>query len=123
MQNPKKLKVREEALRIASQTYRLTAGFPNHECFALASQMQRAAVSVGSNISEGCGGHGDRAFLAYLHRATGSLNELEFQLEVAVDLGYVGTDQCGTLLSQLRTTRRMIVRLMMVLRKRSQSSP
>ena len=120
MQNPRKLQIREEALRIASATYRLTSRFPPHERFALASQMQRAAVSVGSNISEGCGGHGDRAFLAYLHRATGSLNELEFQLEVAVDLGYASADQCGTLKSQLRTTRRMVVRLMVVLRKRSQ---
>ena len=122
MQNPKRLKIRDEALRIASATYRLTSRFPYHERFALASQIQRAAVSVGSNISEGCGGHGDRAFIAYLHRATSSLNELEFQLEVAVELGYAATDECGTLRSQLRTTRRMIVRLMTVLRSRSQGS-
>ena len=122
MQNPKRLKIRAEALRIASGTYRLTTGFPRHERFGLASQMQRAAVSVGSNISEGCGGHGDRALVAYLHRAAGSLDELEFQLELAVDLGYARSDDCAALLSQLLTTRRMIVRLITVLRKRLNAS-
>jgi len=56
MQDPKKLKVRDEARKIVAATYRLTALFPKHERFGLASQMQRAAISVGSNISEGCGG-------------------------------------------------------------------
>ena len=119
MQNPKKLKVRDEARRIAVATYRLTARFPDYERFGLTSQMQRAAISIGSNVSEGCGAHGDRAMIAYLHHSVGSLNELEFQLELAIDLGYGVGPQSAALLSQLRTARRMIVRLITVLRKRS----
>jgi four helix bundle protein len=98
--------------------YRLTAGFPNHERYGLTSQMQRAAVSVGSNISEGCGTQGDRAMIVYLHHAIGSLNELEFQLQIAADLGYSDTPQSLTVPSQLRTTRRMLVGLISALRNR-----
>jgi four helix bundle protein len=118
MQDPRNLKVRENARAIAVATYRLTAGFPNHERYGLTSQMQRAAVSVGSNISEGCGTQGDRAMIAYLHHAVGSLNELEFQLEIASDLGYTDNPQSLTVLSQLRATGRMLVGLITALRKR-----
>ena len=116
MQNPRKLKVRAEARAIAVTTYRLTAGFPKHERFGMTSQMQRAAISVGSNISEGCGAQSDRAMIAYLHHAVGSLNELEFQLEVATELGYGEAVQSSGLMSRLRTGRRMIVALVTALR-------
>jgi four helix bundle protein len=119
MQNPRKLKVREEARALALATYRLTTDFPKHERFGLTSQMQRAAVSVGSNICEGCGGLGDRAMLAYLHHAVGSLNELEFQLEVANELSYGAGDQSAALLAHLNTTRRMLLALVQALRKRA----
>ncbi|HEX6640013.1 MAG TPA: four helix bundle protein [Thermoanaerobaculia bacterium] len=111
MQNPRNLKVRREARALAVATYRLTAGFPTHERFGLTSQMQRAAVSVGSNIAEGCGGRSDRAMVAYLRHAVGSLNELEFQLEVATQLSYCESVQSLALLSQLRSARRMLVGL------------
>ena len=123
MQDPKRLKVRDEALTVAVETYRLTSTFPTHERFGLSSQMQRAAVSVGSNISEGCGGRGDRAMIAYLHHAIASLDELEFQVEVAIELGYADGDHCESILSQLNTTRRMVIGLVAALRKRSERSP
>lgn len=119
MQNPRKLKVREEARALAVATCRLTTGFPNHERFALASQMQRAAVSAGSNISEGCGGPGDRAMLAYLHHAVGSLNELEFHLEIATGLGFGASDESAALLWQVNTTRRTLLALVQALRRRA----
>lgn len=121
MQNPKRLKVRGEALQIAAATYRLTRTFPQQERFGLAAQMQRAAISVGSNISEGCGAHGDRAFIAYLHHAVGSLHELEFQLEVTSLLGYGEEGACIALISQVSTTRRMIISLILALRRRSRA--
>jgi four helix bundle protein len=86
MQDPKRLKVRDEARNIAVATYRLTSTSPHHERLGLTSQMRRAAISIGSNVSEGCGAQGDRAMIAFLHHSVGSLNELEFQLEVAIDL-------------------------------------
>lgn len=123
MQDPKRLKVRGRALEIAAAIYRLTASFPKQERFGLATQMQRAAVSVGSNISEGCGAQGDRAMVAYLHHAVGSLHELEFQLEVAVGLGYCDELACAALVKNVSTARRMIIRLLLALRKRSQRNP
>lgn len=119
MQDPKKLKVRGEARTNAVAVYRLTASFPSHERFGLASQMQRAAISVGSNISEGCGGQSDRVMIAYLHHAVGSLHELEFQLDVASDLRYVSDTELLELQSQLDPARRMILGLLIALRRRS----
>ena len=119
MQNPRKLKVREEARAIAVATYQLTATFPNHERFGLTSQMRRAAISIGSNISEGCGTQSDRAMITYLHHAVGSLDELEFQLEVAAELGYGEVAKSSALLSQLCAGRRRIIALVMALRTRS----
>ena len=118
MQNPANLQVRSEALTLAVQTYRLTASFPRHERYGLSSQMTRAAVSVGSNISEGCGRQGDRAMIAFLHQAMGSLNELEFQLEVAKRLAYFTESDAAAVLTTLRGTRRMLARLLVALRKR-----
>jgi four helix bundle protein len=123
MQDPKRLKVREAALALSVAIYRLTATFPREERFGLATQMQRAAISVGSNISEGCGAQGDRAMIAYLHHAVGSLHELEFQIEVTAALGYCSEDASAALVTQVRTARRMIIRLLLVLRKRSQRTP
>lgn len=122
MQDPKKLKVRHEARTLAAATYRLTANFHPHERFGLASQMQRAAISVGSNISEGCGGQGERAMIAYLHHAVASLHALGVQVDVAGDLGYSSDDCMQELQSQLASTRRMIIGLLLVLRRRASPS-
>ena len=119
MQNPRNLKVRSEARALARETYRLTATFPHHEQFGLTSQMRRAAVSVGSNVAEGCGRQGDRAMIAYLHQSIGSLNELEFQLEVAEDLDYCDEEGIAVLRGCLITTRKMTAALIVTLRKRA----
>jgi four helix bundle protein len=119
MQNPKNLRVYAQAQTLAIATYQLTSGFPPAERFGLVSQMRRAAVSVGSNIAEGCGRQGDRAMGAYLYQALGSLNELEFQMDLATALGQCGAEKVAMALEHMRLTRRMVVRMITALRKRS----
>ncbi len=69
--------------------YKLTELFPKSEVYGLASQMQRAAVSIPSNISEGAARRGTREFLHFLYISSSSASELETQLEVAELLGYI----------------------------------
>jgi four helix bundle protein len=76
-------------MNLVEQVYRITKQFPKHEVFGLAAQMQRAAVSVPSNIAEGQALKQTHAYARHLAIASGSLAELETQLEIAGRLGYV----------------------------------
>ncbi len=77
---------------LVTAVYKLTTSFPKNETYGLASQMQRAAVSVPSNIAEGHGLKQTQAYLRHLAIANGSLAELETQLEIAARLGYSSTE-------------------------------
>ena len=118
MQNPKNLLVWNRALALATDTYRITALFPHAERFGLTSQMRRAAVSIGSNIAEGCGRRGDREYLAFLHIALGSVFELEFQAAVAGNMDFVDPTQLSQLSNDLNDLRKMLSRLIVAVRAR-----
>src|SRR5205823_2714786 len=75
MQNPKDLAISGRALELALAVYRLTEQFPSPERFGLTAPMRRAAVSVGSNIAEGCGRWGNREFLQFLQVSYSSATE------------------------------------------------
>ena len=117
MQSAKNLRVYGKALELAQLVYASTAGFPQHERFGLTSQMRRAAVSIGSNIAEGCGRRGDKELVAYLHIAMGSASELEFQLELAVALEYCHPEDIAPLKGGIEAVKRMVSRLILSLRE------
>jgi len=83
------LDVWREAMDLVEGTYRLTKKLPGSERFGLCSQLERAAVSVASNIAEGHERPSTRDFLRHLGFSLGSLAEWETQLEIVVRLGYV----------------------------------
>jgi len=89
MQGHKELVVWQKAMDLVVAVYRITRTFPKTEIYGLASQMQRAAVSVPSNIAEGHGLKQTQAYARHLAIANGSLTELETQLEIARRLGYL----------------------------------
>ena len=75
-------------MRLTQDIYALTSTFPKDELFGLSSQMRRAAVSVPSNIAEGSARNGTKELIHFLGIATGSLSELDTQLELVKRLGY-----------------------------------
>lgn len=118
MQDPKNLAVTEHAYRLAIGVYRLTATFPAEERFTLVQQMRRAAVSIGSNISEGCGRRGDRELLNCLYIAFAEAKELGFQLRVSDGLDFGDSSERARLLSDLDRLERMLNRMTAYLRAR-----
>jgi four helix bundle protein len=83
MNNFTGLQLYHKALDLADRIYGITANFPRAELFGLTSQMQRAAVSVGSNIAEGAARNSKREFYHFLGISNGSAAELHFQLDLA----------------------------------------
>lgn len=78
-------------MALVTVIYDITRQFPKEEVYGLTSQIRRTAVSVPSNIAEGAGRSGHREFAQFLSIARGSLSELETQLLIAANLGYIDT--------------------------------
>src|SRR5688500_15398293 len=116
MQDTKNLIVAEHARKVALAVYRATLSFPATERYGLSSQMRRAAVSIGSNIAEGCGRRGVRDLVVYLYVAMGSASELEFQAELSKDLGFLQASDADGLLHDIERLKRMLARLIAALR-------
>jgi four helix bundle protein len=83
------LKAWQFGMALARQVYAATKSFPRDEQYGLSLQMRRAVVSVPSNIAEGYGRGSRRDYVNFLHTARGSLYEVETQMLLAADLGYL----------------------------------
>src|SRR5689334_16419611 len=114
--NPNKLRVYAGAEELVVSLYAATARFPTAERFGLTAQMRRAAVSIGSNIAEGCHRQGSRALTAFLYNALGSAAELQFQLRVAHRLEFGVTDELASLAARVTECKKMLSRLIVSLR-------
>jgi len=88
MRDHTKLRAFELADELALLIYRVTRKFPKEEMYGLTSQMRRAAVSVPSNIVEGCARESQPEYLRFLEIAFGSLRELHYQFGLSKRLGY-----------------------------------
>src|SRR2546421_12488671 len=87
------LRVWQASMDLVEVIYQLPRDFPKHERSALCSQMQRAAVSIPSNIAEGHTREHIKEYLHHLSMAQASIAELETQLEIAARLGYISHEQ------------------------------
>jgi four helix bundle protein len=128
MQNPKDLAVYRDSLELAVAVYRLTEHFPSHERFGLTSQMRRGAVSIGSNISEGCGRWGNRELVHYVQMAYAAANGLAFQLTIATKLELGTAPELDAVSQRTDQLQRMLNRLIVSKRAgrrspRSRSTP
>ena len=99
--------------------YRATKTFPRDEMFGLTSQLRRAAVSIASNIVEGCARNSQADFVRFLDTAFSSAREVEYQLTVAARLEYLPADRADSLNQQIVETSKVLYGLMRSLRKSS----
>ena len=83
------LNVWREGIELVKMTYKLLEQFPKNEEFALSFQIRKSVVSIPSNIAEGCGRDSDKELYHFLGVSAGSLAELETQLYIAKELGYI----------------------------------
>lgn len=88
----KKLKAWEKANELVLKVYKYTKTFPKNEEYGLTSQLRRAAISVPANIVEGQASMSKRDFLNFLNIANRSLAEVEYFLELSVELGYLSKE-------------------------------
>ena len=116
MQNVKNLQVAERAKTLAVLIYRTTGEFPSTERFGLTAQMRRAALSIGSNIAEGCGREGDRELARFVQIAMGSASELDFQCELAELLEFGSAQALADARVEVQRVKRMLSRLIVALR-------
>jgi len=85
---------------MAGKVYGTTSKLPDAEKFGLTSQLRRAAISIPSNIAEGWGRHYTAEFIQFLRKANGSRTEMETQLIVCSDIGYLSRKEVEVLLEQ-----------------------
>jgi four helix bundle protein len=88
--------------------YELTKKYPKDEDFGLKLQMRRASISVLSNIAEGQGRQYKKEMIQFMYMSRGSLNELEAQLEVSFDLGYITSDEQQKTIEVLESCRKLL---------------
>lgn len=115
MRDHRKLKAFELADALALRVYAETRSFPKAELFGLTSQIRRAAVSIPSNIVEGCARNTEKDYLHFLDVAYGSLKELTYQLSLAKRLGYA--ENTTELEDQTEETTKVLCGLINALRK------
>jgi four helix bundle protein len=102
------LQVWQKSMDLVVEIYQVSGRFPVDERFGLAFQLQKAAVSVPSNIAEGHGRKATRAFINHLSIACGSLMEAETQIQIAERLGYVKRSVAASILDKTGEIGRML---------------
>jgi len=117
LRDHKKLRAFELADEIAVLTYRITKDFPKEEVYGLSSQMRRAAVSIPSNIVEGCARESQVEYLRFLEIAFGSLRELHYQFGLSKRLGYLSDSDISEYNPKLIETEKVLAALLRSLRK------
>ncbi|MDD8016808.1 MAG: four helix bundle protein [Bacteroidota bacterium] len=108
MRDFRKLKIWIQAIEIVTKVYALTAKLPDTEKYGLKSQVQRAAVSIPSNIAEGASRDSELEFKRFLEIAIGSSFEVETQLVIAQNLKMLNQDELKEIFSLISSEQKML---------------
>lgn len=108
MGNFKELLVWKKSIELVTEIYEITSVFPSEEKFGLVSQIRRASVSVPSNIAEGNSRRSSADYIQFLKIARGSSAEVETQIIISKNLGFIEELKCNELLSKITEIMKMI---------------
>ncbi|WP_300567958.1 four helix bundle protein [Flavobacterium sp.] len=103
----KELGIWKKSRAFCSEIYTITSNFPSDEKFGLTNQLRRASVSIPSNIAEGSSRNSNKDFSRFLEIAIGSAYEIETQLLIASDLGFIHQEKSESLIIQLEQIIKM----------------
>lgn len=113
----KELKVWQKGRRLVKDIYQVTKKFPHDELYGITSQIRRSAVSIPTNIAEGCGRNSNPDLNRFLDIANGSAFELETLLILSGDLEYISDSELLELDSELQEIQKMIYNFKQSLQK------
>ena len=102
------LLVWQKAMNLVTDIYKSSQQYPSLEIYGLTSQMRRSAVSIPSNIAEGYGRRSTGDYKRFLQVATGSLFELQTQIEISFNLGYIRNSEFESLFEKTKELDRML---------------
>jgi len=115
--NFREYKVWKDSVAYATLVYKVTAQLPWFEKKGLCDQLQRAVVSISSNIAEGSGRPTDADFAHFLDQSLGSANEVETQLLISKELNYISQEQYNSLMDELTGIQKQLTGLIASIRK------
>ncbi len=107
--NHQDLDVWKRSIDIVTAVYKLTENFPESEKFGLTGQIRRCAVSIPSNIAEGCARFSDKETIQFISIAVGSVAELQTQLIISENLQYL--DESNKIINELEIIKKMLIKL------------
>lgn len=111
MHNFQKLEVWKVSMELTTEIYNYTKNFPDNEVYGITSQMRRCSISIPSNIAEGSGRKTNKEFVHFLSIANGSSYELQTQIIVSNNIGYINEEVKDSLTTKLISVKKMIYTL------------
>ena len=97
-----------EGHKLVLMIYKITKGFPKEELFSLTTQMRRAAISITSNIAEGFSRNSFKEKLQFYSMAQGSVTELQNQLLISKDVGYLNEKEFNEFIEQVIKVHKIV---------------
>ncbi len=116
MRNFRNYDVWNAGVDFSVHVYELTEKFPRKELYALCDQLQRASVSIPSNIAEGCSRRSQNEFAHFLEISLGSSYEVETQMEIARRLKYVKEEQFEDIITEVQSIEKRLTSLINTVR-------
>ena len=108
----------QKSMILVTKVYNTSKKFPNDEAYGLTSQIRRCAISIPSNLAEGYGRNSTNEYVRFLRIATGSLYELQTQMEISFNLHYIDRSEFDELYEQSREIERMLSSLIRKLKSK-----
>ncbi len=108
MKSYRDLIVWQKAMQLVTQVYLITKSLPKEELYGLMPQIRRSCISIPSNIAEGYGRNSTKDYLRFLQISSGSLYELQTQLEICLNLEYLSKKEFNEIYEQSREIERML---------------